>query len=70
LKLKDQFSLIHHPTLFVWGERDLIFPPYVGEALHQAITGSRFLRIEKSGHIPMWETPEEVNPAILDFLKE
>jgi pimeloyl-ACP methyl ester carboxylesterase len=70
LKLKDQLSLIHQPTLFIWGERDLIFPPQVGETLHQSITGSKFLRIEKSGHIPMWETPDDVNQAILDFLQE
>jgi len=70
LKLKDQFSLIRKPTLFIWGERDLIFPPQVGENLHQAIAGSKFQRIEKSGHIPMWEAPDEVNRAILDFLKE
>lgn len=70
LKLKDQLSMIHKPTLFIWGERDLIFPPQVGEALHQAITGSKFLKIEKSGHIPMWETPDEVNQAILSFLEE
>jgi pimeloyl-ACP methyl ester carboxylesterase len=69
LKLKDQLSMIHKPTLFIWGERDLIFPPQVGEALHQAITGSKFLKIEKSGHIPMWETPDEVNQAILSFLE-
>jgi pimeloyl-ACP methyl ester carboxylesterase len=69
LKLKDQFSLIRKPTLFIWGERDLIFPLQVGEALHQSIAGSKFLRIEKSGHIPMWETPGEVNQAILSFLR-
>ena len=70
LRLKDQLSLIHQPTLFIWGERDLIFPPQLGENLHRAIAGSKFQRIEKSGHIPMWETPDEVNQAILDFLKE
>ena len=70
LMLKDRFSLIHHPTLFIWGEKDLIFPPRVGKTLHQAITGSKFWVIEKSGHIPMWETPDEVNQAILDFLQE
>jgi pimeloyl-ACP methyl ester carboxylesterase len=42
----------------------------VGETLHQAITGSKFLGIEKSGHIPMWETPDKVNQAILSFLNE
>ncbi len=70
LKLKDRFSLIRHPTLFIWGEKDVIFPPYVGEALHRAIAGSKFKLIEKSGHIPMWESPDQVNRAILDFLQE
>jgi pimeloyl-ACP methyl ester carboxylesterase len=42
----------------------------VGEGLHRAIESSKFQTIEKSGHIPMWETPEEVNQAILSFLKE
>ena len=69
LKLRDQFSLIRHPALFIWGEKDIIFPPDVGETLHRAITGSKFQLIEKSGHIPMWETPDIVNQAILDFLK-
>jgi pimeloyl-ACP methyl ester carboxylesterase len=70
LELKDHLSIIHQPTLFIWGEKDQIFPPQVGVALHQAMAGSKFLRIEKSGHIPMWETPDEVNQAILSFLNE
>jgi pimeloyl-ACP methyl ester carboxylesterase len=70
LRLKDQLSQIRQPTLIIWGERDLIFPPRVGETLHQAVAGSKFLRVEKSGHIPMWETPAEVNQAILSFLRE
>ncbi len=70
LELRDRFSLIRQPALFIWGEEDIIFPPDVGETLHQAITGSKFQLIEKSGHIPMWESPDKVNQAILDFLKE
>ncbi len=69
LKLKDQFPLIHQPVLFIWGEKDMIFPPGVGQTLHRIIAGSKFQLVEKSGHIPMWESPDEVNPAILDFLK-
>ena len=69
-KMVDYFSRIHHPALLIWGERDLIFPVSVGENLHRAIQGSKLFVIEKSGHIPMWETPEVVNQAILDFLKE
>lgn len=70
LTLKDQLSMIRQSTLFIWGEKDLIFPPHVGEVLHQAVAGSKFLRVEGSGHISMWETPDEVNQAILNFLKD
>jgi pimeloyl-ACP methyl ester carboxylesterase len=68
--MKDYLPRIHHSTLLIWGAKDLIFPPYVGENLHQAIRGSKLMIIEKSGHIPMWETPDEVNQAIQNFLKE
>ncbi len=69
-KLKDYLARIDQPTLLLWGGRDLIFPPSLGETLQQAIRGSKFRMVEKSGHIPMWETPEAANEAILSFLKE
>ncbi len=65
---RGYLSSIACPTLLIWGERDLIFPPPVAESLHQAIPGSRLRMIEKAGHLPMWETPDEVNEVILDFL--
>jgi pimeloyl-ACP methyl ester carboxylesterase len=68
-KMGDYLSLINHPTLLIWGERDLVFPPSVGESLHRAIKGSKLHIIKRSGHIPMWETPDELNRVILDFLK-
>jgi pimeloyl-ACP methyl ester carboxylesterase len=70
LTFGDALSNIHCPTLLIWGEKDLIFPTPVGEHLHRAIPGSAFRLIRGSGHIPMWETPEEVNPLILSFLKK
>jgi len=70
LTFKDALSSIRRPTLLIWGEKDLIFPPSVGERLHWVIPGSEFKLIKGSGHIPMWETPDAVNQAILDFLRE
>jgi pimeloyl-ACP methyl ester carboxylesterase len=69
-RLEAYLSRINHPTLLIWGERDLIFPPSVGKILRRAIKASKLIVVEKSGHIPMWETPEEVNQVILDFLRE
>ncbi len=68
LKLKDDLSRIDSPTLLIWGEKDIIFPATVGEGLQRAIRGSTLQIIQKSGHIPMWETPEEVNRSIASFL--
>jgi 2-hydroxy-6-oxonona-2,4-dienedioate hydrolase len=65
---QEDLSHIPHPTLLLWGKRDLIFPPDVGEELHRTIPHSTLRIIENSGHIPMWENPDEVNSAILSFL--
>lgn len=68
--MKDSLSLIEHPTLLIWGEEDQIFPPSVGEELSRSIPNSTLKIIHGSGHIPMWEKPEEVNSILLQFLKE
>jgi pimeloyl-ACP methyl ester carboxylesterase len=68
MKLKECLPRIDRPTLLIWGEEDILFPPSVGEGLQRAIAGSTLQVIEKSGHIPMWETPDKVNPSILAFL--
>jgi pimeloyl-ACP methyl ester carboxylesterase len=70
LRFKESLSLIPHPTLVIWGEQDLIFPVTVGERLHRIIPRSILRTIPQSGHIPMWETPEAVNPLLLSFLRE
>ena len=69
-RLEAYLSRINHPTLLIWGEKDLICPASVGKILHRAIKASKLIVVEKSGHIPMWETPEEVNQVILEFLKD
>jgi pimeloyl-ACP methyl ester carboxylesterase len=60
---------ITHPTLVLWGEEDRVFPIAVGEEIHQTITGSRFIRIPKAGHIPQWERPDVVNQELITFIR-
>ncbi|WP_447977422.1 alpha/beta fold hydrolase [Candidatus Nitrospira bockiana] len=60
---------IRHPTLVVWGDKDEVFPPGVGEDLHRRIAGARFTLVPAAGHIPMWERPELVNPELRRFLQ-
>ncbi len=60
---------IGHSTLIMWGAYDKIFSPSVGQTLHTTIPGSSFLVAPNSGHLPQWETPGFVNPALLRFLE-
>lgn len=61
---------ITHPTLIIWGAHDKIFHPSVGQTLHTSIPGSSFLMAPDSGHLPHWENPNFINPAILKFLAD
>ena len=63
-------SGIAAPTLLVWGERDLLVPLELGQALHQAIQGSRLVVVPDAGHNVMFERPEQFNRLVLDFLAE
>lgn len=65
-----RIGTIRHPTLIVWGAEDRVFPMAVGEDLHRTITGSSLVRIPNAGHIPQWERPDSVNPAMIDFLRQ
>jgi pimeloyl-ACP methyl ester carboxylesterase len=57
------------PTLIIWGDQDEVFPVTVGKKLHALIKGSTLLVIKGSGHMPMWEHPDETNAAILEFFR-
>ena len=59
---------IVHPTLVIWGEDDRVFPIAVGEELHHTITGSRFMKISRAGHIPQWERPDVINQELISFI--
>ena len=56
------------PTLLVWGGRDPLIPPSVGDAMRAEIPASRLLVIEGAGHNPMFDRPEDFNGALLAFL--
>ncbi len=63
--LRDDLEQIKIPTLLIWGKDDTITPAFVGEEFSRLIPGSQLHIIEKCGHAPMMERPEEFN-ALLD----
>jgi pimeloyl-ACP methyl ester carboxylesterase len=70
-----QGALIHQPTLFIAGVNDPMISGPIGEPamkqLPQIVPGlKRQLLIEGAGHWIQQERPQEVNEALLGFLRE
>ncbi|MBK6947262.1 MAG: alpha/beta hydrolase [Haliscomenobacter sp.] len=68
--LGDKLHDLSAPTLLVWGNQDTITPPFVGEKFRELIPNSRLVMIDRCGHAPMMEHPEEFNKSLEAFLKE
>ena len=48
------------PTQVIWGAEDRLFPLEYGQRLAQLIPGARFSVIERCGHLPQVERPDEL----------
>ena len=66
--LGEELNQIKLPTLLVWGNNDTITPPFVGMEFNKLIPNSELYFIDKCGHAPMMETPEEFNQILHKFL--
>ena len=67
---RDDLPHIDVPTLIIQGESDRILPfKSTGARLPQLIKDSRLVVIPDGPHAINWTHAEQVNPALLDFLK-
>ncbi len=66
--VREDLRSVEAPTLLVWGEKDPLIPPSVGDLMQAEISGSSLLVIEGAGHNPMFDRPDEFDAALLDFL--
>jgi len=66
----DKLHAINCPTLLVWGREDQVTPLFVGERFQELIKNSILRIVDKCGHAPMMERPEEFNRHYSNFLQE
>lgn len=66
--LGEEISQIKKPTLLIWGNNDQVTPPFVGREFHKLITTSELHFVDKCGHAPMMERPDEFNQILHKFL--
>jgi len=68
--MSKEVHKIHIPVLLAWGRNDKITPPEVAEEFHKLLPDSELHWIDKCGHAPMMERPEEFNEILAGFLKK
>ena len=66
-KLKHRLHRIDIPTLFLWGANDRVLSEPYGRAFCAAVRGARFELIERAGHFPHLEQPEEFARRVFAF---
>ncbi len=66
--LGEELNQVTQPTCLIWGNNDTITPPFVGKEFHKLLPNSELHFIDKCGHAPMMEVPEEFNKILSGFL--
>jgi pimeloyl-ACP methyl ester carboxylesterase len=66
--VRERIHTLKPPLLLIRGVDDPGAPPEYELEIHQAVPGSRYLKLNHAGHFPMAERPAEVNRAIDQFL--
>jgi 2-hydroxy-6-oxonona-2,4-dienedioate hydrolase len=68
--LGEELNQIKQPTLLIWGNNDNITPPFVAREFNKLIPNSELHFVDKCGHAPMMEVPDEFNIILHKFLKK
>jgi len=59
---------MNQPTCLIWGRQDKVTPPQVAVDFDKLLPNSDLFWIDKCGHVPMMERPEEFNSVLATWL--
>jgi pimeloyl-ACP methyl ester carboxylesterase len=66
--VRERIHTLKPALLLIRGVDDPSNPPDYEQEIHEAVPGSRSIRLPNAGHFPVTERPEEVNRAIEEFV--
>lgn len=66
--ITEHLSSLKVPILLVWGKEDPITPPDVAEEFLEHLPHAELRFIDRCGHAPMIEHPEQFTQLMLEFL--
>jgi pimeloyl-ACP methyl ester carboxylesterase len=68
--MKDDLHKITIPVSLIWGKNDKITPPEVAVEFSEELPDAELNWIDKCGHAPMMERPDEFNALLKGFLEK
>lgn len=68
--MKKDLSKMNLPVCLIWGKDDKITPPEVAVEFNELLPDSELHWIDKCGHAPMMERPQEFNVLFSAFLNK
>jgi len=66
--VRDRISELKAPLVLVRGVDDPGKPAEYELEIHEAVPGSRYIKLEQAGHFPMAERPDDINRAIEELM--
>ena len=66
--MRNELPHMEQPTCLIWGKDDNVTPPDVAEEFHSLLPNSELNWIDKCGHAPMMEHPDEFNKIVEAWL--
>lgn len=68
--VRDRISTLKPKLLLLRGLKDPNKPPEYEIEIHQAVPGSRYVKLDDAGHFPPTEVPEQFNRLVEQFVAE
>lgn len=67
--IDDELALVSVPALLVWGRNDAVLPfSYAQKFLSRLPAGAEFAAIDRCGHLPQCERPDELAALLAAFI--
>ncbi|MFM6976496.1 MAG: alpha/beta fold hydrolase [Sphingobacteriaceae bacterium] len=67
--MAKELKHIHTPVCLIWGKNDVVTPPDVALEFNKLLPDAELNWIERCGHAPMMERPEEFNRYLNTFFE-
>ncbi|MGB6151325.1 MAG: alpha/beta hydrolase [Pricia sp.] len=68
--MADDLPAMQTPTCIIWGKNDTVTPPDVADLFNELLPDSELFWIDKCGHAPMMEHPDEFNTVLDAWLEK